>query len=541
MAYTYWLPDETGNRVDYTTESNSVIIVGANGAGKSKLGAWIEQKNFEKVHRIAAQRGISFNKNIPLKNYNEAENLLFYGESEIRHSLFSMHKGNRWGWNEGAAYTTKMIMDFEYALAALLALNTKEEHDYVVLAKEAEKHQQPYPVSPTTVIEKLINIWDEVLPQRTLFLEDSKFYASFTKEGKDTKYSATEMSDGERAVLYLAAQVLCVPKDKILVMDEPELHLHPSIMNRLWRALERYRSDCLFIYITHDLQFASMHNHAEKIWIKEYDGQNWKLQKIESENLPEELLLEILGSRKNVIFVEGESNSYDTQLYTELYPNYLIVPCGGCSQVISRTKAFRNNPELHDCEVYGIIDRDFRSEHEIKKYKSKGIYTINVAEVENLFLVEELIKLMAEQFGENVDTAFHNVKQFVIDVRFSNQINGQICESVVAEIKYRLSSAEISKAGETKAKESLESVLSSIDYDQIKSEQEQKFQQVLNSGNYKEVLKAFNKKDLSKCIGHFLGIDNKYYCSKVISLLRGSKHDEIVAALSPYLPTEIPR
>lgn len=540
MAYTYWLPDETGNRVDYTTESNSVIIVGANGAGKSKLGAWIEQKNFESVHRVGAQRKLSFQENIPLKSYSEAEESVFYGKrvnGQALNSIMKNRKSNRWHQN----YTTVLIDDFDDVLSALLAINSNEEHNYVGFCKAAEKAGIQKPEVPIMVIDKLKSIWDEVLQQRKLLMKDSKFYAVMKREEKGIPYSATEMSDGERSVLYFAAQILCMPSNKILIVDEPELHFHPSIMNRLWSALERCREDCLFIYITHDLQFASMHNHAEKIWIKEYDGQNWKLQKIESENLPEELLLEILGSRKNVIFVEGESNSYDTQLYTELYPNYLIVPCGGCSQVIARTKSFRNNPELHDCEVYGIIDRDFRSEHEIKKYKSKGIYTINVAEVENLFLVEELIKLMAEQFGENVDTAFHNVKQFVIDVRFSNQINGQICESVVAEIKYRLSSAEISKTDETKAKESLESVLSSIDYDQIKSEQEQKFQQVLNSGNYKEVLKAFNKKDLSKSIGHFLGIDNKYYCSKVISLLRGSKHDEIVAALSPYLPTEIPR
>lgn len=540
MAYTYWLPDETGNRVDYTTESNSVIIVGANGAGKSKLGAWIEQKNFESVHRVGAQRKLSFQENIPLKSYSEAEESVFYGKrvkGQALNSIMKNRKSNRWHQN----YTTVLIDDFDDVLSALLAINSNEEHNYVGFCKAAEKAGIQKPEVPIMVIDKLKSIWDEVLQQRKLLMKDSKFYAVMKREEKEIPYSATEMSDGERSVLYFAAQILCMPSNKILIVDEPELHFHPSIMNRLWSALERCREDCLFIYITHDLQFASMHNHAEKIWIKEYDGQNWKLQKIESENLPEELLLEILGSRKNVIFVEGESNSYDTQLYTELYPNYLIVPCGGCSQVISRTKAFSNNPELHDCEVYGIIDRDFRSEHEIKKYKSKGIYTINVAEVENLFLVEELIKLMAEQFGENVDTAFHNVKQFVIDVRFSNQINGQICESVVAEIKYRLSSAEISKTDETKAKESLESVLSSIDYDQIKSEQEQKFQQVLNSGNYKEVLKVYNKKDLSKSIGHFLGIDNKYYCSKVISLLRGSKHDEIVAALSPYLPTEIPR
>ena len=537
MAYTYWLPDENGNIVDYTTESNSVIIVGANGAGKSKLGAWIEQQNFEGVHRIGSQRSLVFNENIQLKSYAEAENYVFYGTDISVNGYARQNKSHRWN----KKYTTTLLNDFENVLAALLAKTNNEEHDYVIACKRSEKEGTQKPDVPIMILDKLKQIWDEIFPQRRLSVNDAKFYASFSKDGIENKYSATEMSDGERSVLYLASQVLCVPENKVLIMDEPELHLHPSIMNRLWQALEKYRSDCLFIYITHDLQFASMHSHADKIWIKEYDGRNWKLQKIEDKDLPEELLLEILGSRKNVIFVEGESNSYDTQLYSELYPNYLIVPCGGCSQVIARTKAFRNNPELHECEVYGIIDRDFRSEHEIEKYKTKGIYTINVAEVENLFLVEELIKIMAEQFGADVDTAFHNVKQYVIEVRFSNQINGQICGSVVSEIKYRLSSAEISKDNEEKAKESLESALNSIDYEQIKSTQEQKFKQVLAEKDYNKVLQVFNQKSLSQSVGHFLGVDNKQYCSKVINLLQGIKHDEIVAALSPYLPTEIPR
>ena len=111
----------------------------------------------------------------------------------------------------------------------------------------------------------------------------------------------------------------------------------------------------------------------------------------------------------------------------------------------------------------------------------------------------------------------------------------------MSEIKYRLSSAEISKVDENKAKESLETVLSSIDYDQIKSTQETKFQQVLDEGDYTKVLRVYNQKNLSKSIGHFLGVDNRQYCEKVINLLQGIKHDEIVSALSPYLPTEIPR
>lgn len=126
-------------------------------------------------------------------------------------------------------------------------------------------------------MDKLKAIWAEVLPERELIVEDSKFYALFEKDGNKIKYSANQMSDGERAVLYLAAQVLCVPKNKTLIIDEPEVHLHRSIMNRLWILLEKYRTDCLFIFMTHDTQFAAIHSNAEKIWIKEYDGNNWKL------------------------------------------------------------------------------------------------------------------------------------------------------------------------------------------------------------------------------------------------------------------------
>lgn len=72
------------------------------------------------------------------------------------------------------------------------------------------------------------------------------------------------MSDGERVGLYLMAQSLCVPSDKTIIIDEPEIHLHRSIMNRLWEAIEAEREDCFFIYITHDTQFASNHKNSKK-------------------------------------------------------------------------------------------------------------------------------------------------------------------------------------------------------------------------------------------------------------------------------------
>lgn len=538
MAFTYYLPDATGNKIEHQTESNSVVIVGANGSGKSKLGAWMEQQNMMGIHRIGAQRSLNFRENIPLQNLTRAEDAVFYGNADAGEN-FRAKKYYR--WTDGKQLTTTLLDDFENVLAALIALTNNENAKYVADCKKAEREEKAKPATTKSSLDKLIDVWDEVFPQRGLRMKDSKFLTYFEKNGKEEEYSSNQMSDGERAVLYLAAQVLCVPKNKTLIVDEPEIHLHRSIMNRLWYALEKSRSDCLFIYITHDTEFASLHGTSDKIWIKEYDGANWVLSKIEEPDLPEDLLFNILGSRKNVLFVEGDSSSYDTQLYSVLYPNHHVVACGGCSQVIARTKAFRNCQSLHGCDVYGIIDRDYRCEYEIDKYKEENIYTLEVAEVENLFLVEELVRVMATALGEKPDEVFTKVKKYIIQQRFAPQIDKQTCQSVVAYLKYCLSAAELSKKSEAEAKASLNTVLQSLNYEQVKTTEETRFKDALNSNDYKTVLRVFNEKNLVSSIGTYFGIKNDAYCNKVIALLRGEKHDAIVAALVPYLPAEISR
>ena len=133
------------------------------------------------------------------------------------------------------------------------------------------------------------------------------------------------------------------------------------------------------------------------------------------------------------------------------------------------------------------------------------------------------------------------LKKYVIEDRFAKQLNGQICEGTVAQIKYKLMCAEISKKNESEAKSSLDAAIAGINYDAIRAEQEQKFQAALQGGEYAAIIKVFNCKDISTSIGHFFEIDNKAYCSLVIALLHGDKHDDIVNALVPYLPTDIPR
>lgn len=78
MVFKYWLPNTTGEKEEFETNARSLIIIGANGSGKSKLGAWIEQQDYDQVHRIGAQRNLNFNENISLKSYSQAEDFVFF-------------------------------------------------------------------------------------------------------------------------------------------------------------------------------------------------------------------------------------------------------------------------------------------------------------------------------------------------------------------------------------------------------------------------------------------------------------------------------
>lgn len=521
-GYVYWLPGADRQMEERRTSINSVVIIGANGSGKSKLGAWIEQQNLEKVHRIAAQRNLNFSERVPLKSYTEAEETLFYGGTQYKEG-----KSERWNWGKG--YTTKLLDDFDAALAALLAQVNLENQRYVDACKGAELRNEPKPDVPTTVFDKLQHVWNFVFPHRKIFQEDAAFYAYI--DDPDERYSATQMSDGERSVLYLAAQVLCVPESKIIIMDEPEIHLHPSLMGHLWNALEKERPDCLFIYITHDVDFATTHRCSDIIWVKSYDGDSWVFENIPQSELPMELLVELLGNRKTVLFVEGNKDSLDNRVYSALFPDCYVVPSGGCEQVVANVRAYSRTAALHACKTWGIVDRDFKADDVLDSYEKDGVYALGVAEIENLFIVEEVIRAMARQFGVDEDAAFERVRSEVFS-RYANQLEGQVGKALMAEIKCRLASIDV-----TREDFDVSEIAQTIDLQSTGELVRSRLQGPLDVGDYAGVLRVFNEKSLAKSVGSFVGTENKQYIDRVLALLGGALNEELKAAMAPYVPS----
>lgn len=107
-----------------------VVIIGANGSGKSRLGFWIEQNHPtpEKVHRISAQRALDFPEYIKLKSHEQAENEFLVGTADrlTFGRRLETKKSARWQLgNRPPLSVTPMLNDYEKVLAVLFAKKLK--------------------------------------------------------------------------------------------------------------------------------------------------------------------------------------------------------------------------------------------------------------------------------------------------------------------------------------------------------------------------------------------------------------------------------
>ncbi len=181
--YQYILPDKDNNIVKYNEKCHSIILVGANGAGKSRLGVWIEKNDPEHVHRIGAQRNLSFGNYIQQKSYEQASNLMMYGNEKYR-----TEHDERWKWDgEKYDYISSLLDDYEYVLSAVLALKNNEQEKYILECIENEKAGKLHKSVPEMVTDKLNKIWKSIYPHRDITIKDGKIIASLTDEQGNIK------------------------------------------------------------------------------------------------------------------------------------------------------------------------------------------------------------------------------------------------------------------------------------------------------------------------------------------------------------------
>ena len=506
----------------------NTVLVGANGCGKTSLANLLQKSlNVSDGIVIPAQKLLIFPTFANTPNFASARTHFEKYQKYISNDKVSFDaKGMEdYDWTSTKSYASEMVK--------IMGMLLGERQVCINRASSRYKQGEQVPTRDFMgVLDDVIDIWNSLIEHRTLMCNDNN---ELKIKYNDTVYDAHQMSDGERVIIYIAGRVLFAPRNGIIIVDEPELHLHKSIANKLWDILENKRPDCRFIYFTHDLDFATSRN-CQKAWIRNFNYPNkWSIELISESEIPEELLLKLLGSRKPILFCEGKQESLDRRVFEIIYPKFTIQPVGTCKNVINYTRAYNHVANTY-CKAFGIIDKDFRTDTQLECLSKDYIFSYDIAEIENLFLSEDFVNEYASIKHEAIN--IQDIKNKVI-AEFSNHIESQISFYISAYINFTFNESHIRQASTIAGvKANYHDFTSKINIEKLYTDRKNDLQQIINTNNYAKLITVANDKGLLKIVAQSFGLKGRdEFLSRALNILEFNPNAQTLLKL--HLPSEL--
>lgn len=182
----------------------------------------------------------------------------------------------------------------------------------------------------------------------------------------------------------------------------------------------------------------------------------------------------------------------------------------------------------------GIVDRDRRTQGEIDYLREQHIYVPDVAEVENLLLLEPVIKTVARRLMREPEAVFSQVKENVIKL-FLKDLDSQVILHAKHRVRKRLETTVDRKITTMEQlREHVESIRENVHVEEIYSKIKKDFIQYAETGDYKNILRVYNQKGVlpQSRLCNLCGISNKEsYLNLILSILKENKEDaEIIRA-----------
>lgn len=345
--------------------TDPITLIGANGAGKSRLGAWlVGQFGYD---RVSAQRSLSL-ANIPMQTPEDAKS---QKDQQIAN----------WRMN---------VSDAAGDLQALITDLKSEDVQSATRYRQRGKDTAGNAGLPEeTKLDVLVRLWGLVFPGRELDLSGYMPKARWAGQTRTTDfYSTATMSDGERSAFYHIARILQA-NPGVVVIDEPEIHFHRMLARRFWDLVESQRSDCRFIYITHDLNFAL--SRRGRVGIVRGPQEVDLLD--DCADIPSDLFESILGAAslsvvaERLVFCEGTAEkSVDVAIYGNWFraPRTAVVPVGGCEFVRRTFATFGDSPIIRNANAVAIVERDYWPDNYLSRLAEEGLHVLPTHEVEGL-------------------------------------------------------------------------------------------------------------------------------------------------------------
>lgn len=367
------------------------VILGANGSGKSTLLRAI--KDAHPSVYVEGGRTIAINDVVQLtrQNFNQYQNL--------DQTLTQYRQKRRNKLVDRIFDAIMVLIQQEQAL--------KDAHSDAVVAWEQRGRTGEVPKRSQPPLEKLFEQYNEVFPHLHVSYNKSNGRVTVVNDNASEPYGPSGLSDGEKQVFSLMADMLQLEDEyNVVVVDEPELNLHPELAERLWTLLESEYQEKHFIYATHSIQFA-LRSNVDALYVISSDPS--KISKIGNlTDMPRTDLERFLGgvpgilNAGKVVVTEGHEKSFDSIFYRWLLNDSKveIFPCGNSAdvkQVISKQGLW--GQVSSDIILTGAIDSDFRSEEELAGVANDHVVRLPLHEAESYLCHPEILVAAADKIG----------------------------------------------------------------------------------------------------------------------------------------------
>lgn len=388
MSFDIRIPQTQGGEFNYTLEvGDCAFVLGPNGSGKSSLMHYVY-----KNHKAAARRLTAHRQNWLKSN---AIDLSPHQKQRQESQILAMDSQDQARWKDDYPAVRASIAIFDLidaenirARAIAAAVDKRDTSAALSLAAEAA------PIKLINEILQLSNIPIVISVQRNQEVVASRRGCA--------PYSAAQLSDGERNVLLIAASVLTADPETLILIDEPERHLHRSISSPLLTQLFQKRPDCAFLVSTHEVMLPLDHKESGSLLVRdcvygENNGPAWEIDFVSADSdVDDSIKSDILGQRRKMLFVEGdEGRSLDKPLYSMLFPDLSVVNKRSCRDVETSVDGVRGSEQMHWLRAFGIVDNDARTQSDQDRLLAKGVYPLNMYSVESIYYDPEVQRCVA--------------------------------------------------------------------------------------------------------------------------------------------------
>lgn len=259
----------------------------------------------------------------------------------------------------------------------------------------------------------------------------------------------SDLSSGEKEVFFLLSFfVRHNVESAVIVIDEPELHLHPELARLLVRIMQSVRPGNQIWLATHNTEIIDEAGRDRVTYLAR-DPCNFQ-QIVTSATDESEALLRLkdlfgysgyVGVSKRMVFLEGQNSSADRKLFANLFAelggSIKFIPANSSENQAKINAAILAilESEIGWVTFYLVRDRDYLPDEAVAKYNNHSSGRIRVLkrhEIENYLLDEKAISIVLDQIFNQIVSPDQVLKKLREIVR---NISGEVLRDMVA---YRL-------------------------------------------------------------------------------------------------------